>query len=199
MWWPLIWRTILPPLTDSIELKTQHSTTTEQYLCTISGDGHTYTSGSSYLADQVLVDLHPNPLWNANFREQVLADLPPPTEWQFHRFLLWLLVFHSYSESSYLADQVLADQVYILPVRVTFSLVFCRKYLCEAEHETQCVQIFRCPFCTHVRCTPQKRHLVVKRSTTSGDRSAWHFQELNGGGILQSDIPSSDVPPISEI
>ena len=27
-----------------------------------------------------------------------LADLP--TEWQFHRFLLWQLIFHSYSESS---------------------------------------------------------------------------------------------------
>ena len=65
----------------------------------------------------------------------VLADLPP-IKWQFHRFLLWQFIFHShswvlifgrpgwadlplplhqtatidsYSESSYLADQVLAD------------------------------------------------------------------------------------------
>ena len=30
-------------------------------------------------------------------------------KWQFHRLLLWQLIFHSYSESSYLADQVLAD------------------------------------------------------------------------------------------
>ena len=33
----------------------------------------------------------------------------PPVECWFHRFLLWQLIFHSYSENSYLADQVLAD------------------------------------------------------------------------------------------
>ena len=32
-----------------------------------------------------------------------------PVEWQFHRFLLWQLIFHSYSENSCLEDQVLAD------------------------------------------------------------------------------------------
>ena len=50
-------------------------------------------------------------LWNSYFiptlraqhlADQVLTDLPTPIKWQFHRFLL-------YSESSYLADQVLAD------------------------------------------------------------------------------------------
>ena len=33
----------------------------------------------------------------------------PPFKWQFHRFLLWLLIFSPYSESSYLADQLLAN------------------------------------------------------------------------------------------
>ena len=32
----------------------------------------------------------------------------PPVKWQFHRFLLWQLIFYSYSECSYYADQVLA-------------------------------------------------------------------------------------------
>ena len=32
-----------------------------------------------------------------------------PLKWQFHRFLLWQLIFHSYSENSYLANQVLVD------------------------------------------------------------------------------------------
>ena len=38
----------------------------------------------------------------------VPADIPPG-EWQFHRFLLWQLIFYSYSESSCVADQTLAD------------------------------------------------------------------------------------------
>ena len=77
---------------------------------------HSY-SESSYLADQVLADRPPS---NGDFTDSVkflfhsysdsstfgrpvLGRSNPPHQWQFHRFLL-------YSESSYLADQVLADQ-----------------------------------------------------------------------------------------
>ena len=71
-------------------------------------------SESSYLADQVLAD-HPLSNWNftdccsessyfiptlraQHLADQVLADVPP-FKWQFHWFLLWQLLFHSYPES----------------------------------------------------------------------------------------------------
>ena len=47
-------------------------------------------SESSYLSDQ-------------------FGQIYPPIKWWFHRLLLWHLISHFHSESSYLADQVLAD------------------------------------------------------------------------------------------
>ena len=47
-------------------------------------------------------------LWEFIFGRPVWADLPP-IKWRFHRLLLWHFIFHSHSENSYLADQVLAD------------------------------------------------------------------------------------------
>ena len=81
-------------------------------------------SESSYLADQVLADLPPS---NGNFTgscsdssyfistlrahiwQTSCGQIYPPIKWWFHRLLLWHLIFHSFSEGSYLADQVLAD------------------------------------------------------------------------------------------
>ena len=77
-------------------------------------------SESSYMADWVLADQHPPSYGNftdccsdssyfiptltaQHLADQFLADVTPHIRWQFHRFLL-------YPESSYLADQVLADQ-----------------------------------------------------------------------------------------
>ena len=63
---------------------------------------HSY-SESSYLADQefqiyppsqtAIIDSYSEISYLA---DQVLAD-QPPFKWQFHRFLLWQLIFHSYS------------------------------------------------------------------------------------------------------
>ena len=102
-------------------------------------------SESSYLAGQGLADLSP-PLsthFTDSYSEssyldnQVLIDPPFSLclNWQFHRFLLWELIFvrpgltrftlsngnvtDSYSEGSYLADQVLAD----LPPQVAISQI----------------------------------------------------------------------------
>ena len=102
-------------------------------------------SESSYLAGQVLADLPP-PL-SAHFTDSysessyldnhVLVDPPFSLclKWQFHRFLLWGLILvrpslrrstfsndnftDSYSEASYLADQVLGD----LPFQMVISQI----------------------------------------------------------------------------
>ena len=92
-------------------------------------------SRSSCLAGLVLSDLPPTPTGISQiptlrahiWTDQVLVDPPFSLclKWQFHRFLLWELIFgrpglrrstlsngnftDSYSESSYLAGQVLAD------------------------------------------------------------------------------------------
>ena len=82
---------------------------------------HSYCERSCW-ADQVLADLHPPR--NSNITDSLSARLcfiptvrthigrtrcgrsNPPVEWQFHRFLLWQVIFHSYCENSYWADQV---------------------------------------------------------------------------------------------
>ena len=43
-------------------------------------------------------------LWELN-----IWQIYPSLKWLFHRFLLWLLIFLSYSERSYLVDQVLEE------------------------------------------------------------------------------------------
>ena len=48
-------------------------------------------------------------LWEHIFGRPGVGRSNPPFKWHFHRFLLWQLILHSYSESSYLADQLLAD------------------------------------------------------------------------------------------
>ena len=66
-----------------------------------------------HLADQVLADLSPHqmaisqiPALTAHyskistFGRPGLGRYDPPIRWQFHRLLLWQLIFHSYSESS---------------------------------------------------------------------------------------------------
>ena len=67
-------------------------------------------SESSYLADQVLADISHHQM-AMNIPTLIIFDRPdvglPSLEWQFHR----QLIFHSYSENSYLAHQVLADLV----------------------------------------------------------------------------------------
>ena len=100
----------------------------------VSNDNFTDSySENSYLAGQVLVDLSSQmamsqiPTLRAHIWQTRSWQIfhPPPKEW-FHRFLLWELIFgrsglgistpiphsdftDSYSESSYLADQVLGD------------------------------------------------------------------------------------------
>ena len=109
-------------------------------------------SESSYLADQVLADLPP---LNGNFTgscsdssyfistlrahiwQTSCGQIYPPIKWWFHRLLLWCLIFHSFSEGSYLADQVLADlpplewqfQIPVLTVHIScllWELIFGR-------------------------------------------------------------------------
>ena len=61
----------------------------------------------------------------------------------------------------------------------------------------KCVQIFRC-----TQYIWAQRYPPVEASSHQEQyymRSAWHFQECNWEGRLQSDIPSSDVPPGSAI
>ena len=86
-------------------------------------------SGSSYFIPTLRAHIWPTRCWQIYPPSQILISqmivygIPhytcrapytvpavlPPIQWQFNRFLLWHLMFHSYSESSYLAEQVLAD------------------------------------------------------------------------------------------
>ena len=63
---------------------------------------------AQHLADQVLADLPPSSkaisqipalIWELIFGRPCIGR-STPCQWQFHRFLLWQLIFHSYSESS---------------------------------------------------------------------------------------------------
>ena len=128
-------------------------------------------SDSSYLADQVLADL---PLSSGNFTDsysensyfadQVLVDPPllsPGLKWQFHRFLIWVLISgrpglgrssispsnnftDSYSENSYLADKVLGDlpsqmAMSQIPVKSLWGLIFRRQGLGRSSIPQQTV------------------------------------------------------------
>ena len=85
---------------------------------------HSY-SESSYVAGQVLADLLPHWMaisqiptltahiwflfWELICGRPAVDRCTPHIEWQFHRFLLYQVIFDSYSECSYVADQALAD------------------------------------------------------------------------------------------
>ena len=57
---------------------------------------------------QMEVSQNPALLWEFIFdRPRVLADLSPCPKWQFHRFLLWLLIFFPTLRGPYLADKCL--------------------------------------------------------------------------------------------
>ena len=116
----LLWELIFGRPGLEISTPIPHSDFTDSY------------SESSYLGDQVLADL---PLSSCNFTDSYSDNSylsrqgfgrSTPLKWQFHRFLIWELIFgrsgldistpiphsdftDSYSESSYLAGQVLAD------------------------------------------------------------------------------------------
>ena len=83
-------------------------------------------SENSYLSDQMLADVPPCLMLISQIAAltahisfllwELIFDRPGVgrstlLEWQFHRLLLWQLIFHSYSQNSYLAHQVLADLV----------------------------------------------------------------------------------------
>ena len=53
-----------------------------------------------HLADQVLADLPPFNSNCAHIWQTKCWQISPPIIWQFHRLLLWQLIFHSYSDSS---------------------------------------------------------------------------------------------------
>ena len=79
---------------------------------------HSY-SETLYLADQLLADLPPASndndrflLWEPTFGRPHIGTSTPPLNGDFTDASLWQLTFHSYSESSYLADQVLADLIH---------------------------------------------------------------------------------------
>ena len=55
------------------------------------------------------MEIFENPTLIAHIRQAKCWQIYPPVECQFHRFLLWQVLFYFYSESSYWADQVLAD------------------------------------------------------------------------------------------
>ena len=59
-------------------------------------------------------------LWELNIWQAMAWHIYPSFKWQFHRFLLWLLIFHSYSRAQHLADQVLAD---LPPLQMAFSQI----------------------------------------------------------------------------
>ena len=59
-------------------------------------------SDISYFIPTLRAHIWQNKCWQ-------IYPLKPPFEQQFHRFLFWQLIFHSYSENSYFEDQVLAD------------------------------------------------------------------------------------------
>ena len=61
-------------------------------------------------------------LWKLILGRPSVAD-PPPIKWQFHRFLLWQLIFHSNSESSYWAGHQMAiSQIPALTAHISFEL-----------------------------------------------------------------------------
>ena len=77
------------------------------------------TLRAQHLADQVLADLSPSqmaisqiPALTAHISFLLYDfifsrwgfDTSTPFKWQFHRFLLWLLIFHSYSRAQHLTD-----------------------------------------------------------------------------------------------
>ena len=49
---------------------------------------------------QMAISQIPTLLWKLIFVRLSVGRSTPPIIWQFHRFLLWQLIFHSYSESS---------------------------------------------------------------------------------------------------
>ena len=62
-----------------------------------------------YITDSLSDNSYFIPTLRVHIWQTKCWQIYPPLEWQFHRFLLWQLIFHSYSESSYLADQLWTD------------------------------------------------------------------------------------------
>ena len=126
-------------------------------ICPLNGNFTDSCSDSSYfiptlrahhLADQVLTDLPPSNgdftdscsdsslLWELIIWQTRLADLTPPTKWQFHRFL-WNSYFIPTLRAQHLADQVLAD----LPLIKGNFTDFCSTLRAHIW-QTKCWQIY---------------------------------------------------------
>ena len=74
-------------------------------------------------------------IWEVILGRPGVADLPPCRR-EFHRFLLWQVIFRSYCESSYWADQVLAD---LLPPKMAiFDIPTLTAYI----RQTKCWQFY---------------------------------------------------------